>query len=59
MLAWKIMLTNSFRFFSSPYNVRFHDWFKDAYSAEPLLDETNSSKNTQDMNGDFGIGSLR
>lgn len=33
----------------------FADKFKDAYVVEPLIDETNTSKNKDRMDGDYGF----
>jgi hypothetical protein len=40
------------------YNRRFADKFKDAYVVEPLVSETNTSKDKRFMDGDFGIQGL-
>lgn len=55
MLFRGIRGLNKVSFSSSPYlyNKRFADKFKDAYVVEPLVDDTNNSKDNKYKDGDY------
>ena len=55
-MIFKGIRNSSQRYFSVKplYNARFASKFKDAYVVEPLVNETNTSKDKSHMDGDFG-----
>lgn len=50
-------MSSSQRYFAAKplYNSRFAQKFRDAYVVEPLVNETNNSKDKSHMDGDFSF----